>query len=26
LVRSVNEPCCKHAAEAVKIVEWELQR
>jgi hypothetical protein len=25
LVRSQNEPCCKHAAEAMKIVKWELQ-
>jgi hypothetical protein len=21
-----HEPCCKHAAEAVKIVNWELRR
>ena len=25
LVRSRAEPCCKHAAEAMKIVKWEHQ-
>jgi hypothetical protein len=25
LARSQNEPCCKHAAEAMKIVKWELR-
>jgi len=25
LIRTPKEPCCKHAAEAMKIVKWELQ-
>jgi len=24
-VRQPNKPCCKHAAEAVKIAKWELR-
>lgn len=25
-VRSPDKPCCKHAAEAIKIANWELRR